>query len=512
MPDFRQSLEGQDFGFLQIIAELWGFVLASNDTRGGMEEITEIILQRKRVEDMADNLPKQAGDALQGLFSSGGRFPWARFTRQNGEIREMGPGRRDREQPYLNPISATEMLWYHALISRGFFETADGLEEYAYIPDDLYALLPYEVSVDSGSMGRKANKREVLQVIRSNDWIFDNACTLLAGVRIAAGSQELSRHWVTDQRIPFPLMPDELKLFFYPSSILTINGTSDPEKVRVFLEASRGEALFQLAKAWMDAPDYNDLHMVPGLRIEGEWHNDPLTTRRFVLDQLVKTPPLVWWSMPSFVEAVRQEKPDFQRPSGDYDSWYIRDEQSGEYLRGFEHWDDVDGALLRYIIAGPLYWLGMVDVAASFDGLIGNPRQISAFRVTKWGSSMMNGHPPQIPETDPKKIHVRSDGRLGVPASAPRDVRYQVARFCHWDQKKDDTYTYRITPDSLERAAEQGVQLTHILNLLKRNAVAFPPSLEKSLQRWDGRGVETRFEGLCVLRVSHPEIIQSLKR
>src|SRR5579859_5992190 len=39
--------------------------------------------------------------------------------------------------------------------------------------------------------------------------------------------------------------------------------------------------------------------------------------------------------------AVKEEEPDFQRPAGNYDSWYIRDAQSGEYLRGFESWDRV---------------------------------------------------------------------------------------------------------------------------------------------------------------------------
>ena len=59
--------------------------------------------------------------------------------------------------------------------------------------------------------------------------------------------------------------------------------------------------------------------------------------------------------------AVHQQQPDFQRPAGDYDSWFLRDQQSGEFLRGFEHWDEVDGALLRYLICGPLHWLGGVD-------------------------------------------------------------------------------------------------------------------------------------------------------
>ena len=36
----------------------------------------------------------------------------------------------------------------------------------------------------------------------------------------------------------------------------------------------------------------------------------------------------------------------------------------GDYLRGFSTWDEVDGALVRFLITGPMHWLGLVDLAA----------------------------------------------------------------------------------------------------------------------------------------------------
>ena len=53
-------------------------------------------------------------------------------------------------------------------------------------------------------------------------------------------------------------------------------------------------------------------------------------------------------------------------------------EASGEYLRGFEHWDEVDGRLIRYIITGPLHWLGVLDLARPEA-----EQEVTAFRLIR---------------------------------------------------------------------------------------------------------------------------------
>ena len=76
---------------------------------------------------------------------------------------------------------------------------------------------------------------------------------------------------------------------------------------------------------------------------------------------------------------------------GDYDSWYLRDAESGEYLRGFEHWEQVDGALVYYLITGPLHWLGILHLGASEeDG------EVLALRYSSWAPRLLNGQAPEI--------------------------------------------------------------------------------------------------------------------
>ena len=83
-------------------------------------------------------------------------MPWAAFARQFGEIREAGPGKRDREQGYLNPVSAAETLFYRAFLARAFFDTASGAQEFAYIPEDLAKLIKPEAP--KGPQGKPSSR------------------------------------------------------------------------------------------------------------------------------------------------------------------------------------------------------------------------------------------------------------------------------------------------------------------------------------------------------------------
>jgi hypothetical protein len=255
--------------------------------------------------------------------------------------------------------------------------------------------------------------------------------------------------------------------------------------------------------------DHNDLHHVPHLQAEGEWHNDSFGTRKFLVGLLNAIPADTWWSFSAFLADLRRDFPDFQRPASDYDSWIIRDTQSDEYLRGFEHWEDVDGALIRYLLTGPLHWLGIIDLAVPEEETAAE--NASAFRFSKWAINLLgSANPPKFPSED-APIHVRSDGRVSIPFLTPRAARYQIARFCHWESPTSHEYRYRFTPSSLERAIDQGLKIKHLQTLLARHAQNVPPNIVKALGRWDQRGTEARLQSALILRLSSPELLQALR-
>lgn len=516
MPDLTQSLQGRDLGHLRIVAELWKIELNAPDARVGLQRLAPQLLNRVKLQAVIEALPEEARPALDNLLQNEGRLSWALFTRRYGGLREIGPARRDRERPYLDVnASPAEALWYRALVGRTFFDTDTGVEEFAYIPEDFLALMPPLEGRPVASLGRPASPLERAIPIPSHDHILDYACTLLAALRLGLSIDKLE---FPDNSTSFsqnPIPPAVLQTMLSAAGLLDAAGLPLPEPSRAFLEASRAEALAQLTRAWMQSPAINELRLLPGISFEGEWQNDPLRARLAILDFLSTLPgsspgagsqESLYWSLGAFVAALRNEYPDFQRPAGDYDSWFIREINGGGFLRGFDNWDAVDGALVRYVITGPLFWLGIVDLAAPAPDF-----PVTAFRFTAWAKYLLAGQPPEGLAVEDASLAVRSDGRLRVPRLVPRPARYQLARFCAWEGEMDGEFLYRVTPASLERARSQGLKVAHLLSLLRRYAPSVPPVLLKAVERWEEHGSAARLEQVTILRLSSPDLLSAIR-
>jgi hypothetical protein len=145
-----------------------------------------------------------------------------------------------------------------------------------------------------------------------------------------------------------------------------------------------------------------------------------------------------------------------------------------------------------------LHLLGKVSLASPEEG-----KEATAFLLI---SSVEK-------KEDKGKILVSSNGRITVSRMFSRAVRYQLARFCEWDEPKGDDYFYRVTAESLKRASEQGLKAEQLLAMLvKYTNEAVPPAMVKALKRWDANGSEARVESLLVLRVSKPEIMEEMRK
>jgi hypothetical protein len=232
-----------------------------------------------------------------------------------------------------------------------------------------------------------------------------------------------------------------------------------------------------------------------------------VSTREKVLEFAHSAPSGQWWSLAALIADVKARAPDFQRPAGDYDSWYLRHPSTGSYLRGFEHWDAVDGALLRITLCGPMYWLGFIDLASPG---VGQPA--AAFRWSPWAETLLNGEAPLGLQIEREKLKVDSQGKLTIPRLVQRPVRYQIARFCEWLLPKREAYQYRVSSRSLGRARRQGLEVRQLLSLLKANsAVSLPPNLLQALKRWEQYGTQARLQHHLILRVSSSAALKALR-
>lgn len=507
MPDLLASLHSHDLGHLRIVAELWGLELESRDHDSSIEELSASMLDTELVGETLDVLPAQARPALDALLAAHGRIPWAEFSRRFGEVREMGPGKRDREQPHRKPTSATEILFYRGILAKAFFDTGKGSQEFAYIPDDLFDVLNSRGGRPStpttNPLGRAATPVEKAHEIPASDRILDDATTLLAAIRVGNANWQFAQH----------LLP-----LLHTAKLLKKN-ILQPDAVKRFLEAPRADALSILIDAWKTSTTFDELRLLPGIICEGEWENNPRQTRQTLFKFIEAIPENQWWSFPAFLRDLKLKHADFQRPAGDYDSWFIKRASDGQFLRGFAYWDSVDGALVRFFIE-ILHSLGIVDLAAPEEG-----KDFTAFRVRSALS--------RLPSPEKGKIAIASNGKISIARLAPRVVRYQISRFCEWNdggrvaaddrttkptetgrriETKGDDYIYHISARSLKHANEQGLKASQLLSLLaKHTSGNVPPTLVKSLNRWESHGSEARAETQVVLRVTRPEVLEELR-
>jgi hypothetical protein len=152
----------------------------------------------------------------------------------------------------------------------------------------------------------------------------------------------------------------------------------------------------------------------------------------------------------------------------------------------------------------------MVDLATPEEDQ--PPQRATAFRLSSWAPELLAGTAPEGMAAESDSLHLRSDGRVGASMLSPRSVRYQIARFCHWEEPTPHEYRYRLTTESLERALSQGLQINHFLTLLSKHAAPMPPNIMTALKRWEQHGTEIRVAEMVILRVRSPKTLDALRK
>ncbi|RMG91764.1 MAG: hypothetical protein D6706_17895 [Chloroflexi bacterium] len=513
MRSLVQALQEHELIVLRVMGEWYELDLTGADKMQCVRELAEVLSRLDMVQEMAFLSPEEAA-ALQALVAAGGRMPVGTFERMYGEVRQMGPGRLEREEPWLEPVSAAEALWYRGFLYRGFDETPEGLIEFYFVPDELLAQFPSvkTESVRPVAMSAAVSSLmpvappDVLVVQTAVSDAVDDLTTILAlAQRTALQPDRLDgpRSLLLD---PHPDRRSLLMTLAYEMGLLRKTAeTMRPTRVAVdWLKQNREAQLRALADAWSSSA-WNDLCHTPDLHCEGEgWQNDPILARTALLDVLPRRDD--WFLLADLVAYMREHDPDFQRPDGNYDTWYIRDVTQDEYVRGFENWERVEGRLIRFLITGPLTWLGMVETAVSPE------LPDTLFRLSPVGLRWLTNQPVPTDEVRVPLV-VRPDATLVVPHNADRYVRFQVARISEAEPVvRGEPFVYRLTPRSLQAAQEQGIRADRILQFLaEASGRPVPVSVRRGITRWAENGMEARLETAVILRVRQAGILQTLR-
>ena len=494
MKTLQQCLLDYPLVLLQAIAERRGVRLASKVPQEAADQLASALTDPPNIAAAVAACSPAAQAALRQLIAAGGRITAPAFARTYGELRTFGPGRLVRQAPWRDPINAAEELWYRGLIARGFAPLDTGLAEFVFVPSDVLPHLPLTAaeppSFDLTPTGQPA-------AVQLADTLLEDACTLLSFVQQEGAWVDQRGRWRTrslaglNERL---LRPSQLASFDADRSgdplalllhLVQRLGWLREERrqlhlqaaaVRAWLEETRAGQRGQLWAAWRDDAAWDDLCRTPGLRCESTGPRQPQAVRHRLLSHLARCQPGVWYAVNDFAAAVKRVDPDFQRPDGDYRSWYVRDAASGRSLMGFEHWEQVEGALIAYLLTGPAHWLGATEVGQlSADS--------AAFRLTAAGAALL-GLAAEEPPPSPR-LTVQHDFRVLVPYGTPCLDRFRLARFAVWEASRP-AFCYRITQRSLKRALEQGISTARILAFLRRASGGdLPPNIVRALTTWE---------------------------
>ncbi|MDE2858774.1 MAG: helicase-associated domain-containing protein [Chloroflexota bacterium] len=521
MRDLLATLNDYDPGMLPALAETWGIASKSLVDDAIIPQLHRVMLDPQSSEAAWDKLDDSARAALQLLVSSARqRMKIGQFERFYGKIRKLGRAQIEKEQPHLQGQSIAETLYYRGFISEGYDKVEDNLIGFFYVPPDLAEALPlhktsYEhIEVEESSAADLPSLPaidDVKHVIAADTSIVDDLATLLAFTQ--ANKVEMEDDGLSPQALR-ALMPhvyhassnrlDFLLCLGVSAGLITSqDGRAYPrrDEARSFLSATRAEQIRLLALAWLESQTYRDLWHIPGLFPDDSgWSYDPGAARDAVMSLFAELlPEQGWASVNDLIGVIKDIEPDFQRPDGDFDSWYIRN-AAGEFLNGFESWDAVEGSLIEFYLVGPMHWLGLVDIGED------------VLRLTAYGRAFLEMQDWPLPPDQPQSIEIRNDGALLASRRVNRFERFQLARFARWEQA-GDTYVYRLDAASIQRASDQGINAQHIQAFLLRqlNGKPIPIPIVKLLRNWqDGAKTTVSFESHIILRANNEEVLDKI--
>ena len=505
MPTTSQMIVDYPDILLNVLAEMRGaFLDAAENRREAVDllssQLTEPTSVLMAYQEATDYHP-QAKAAFDALLEANGEMGEAQFVREYGGIRQMGPAKLERETPWFHPESVAEMLYYYGLLGRGYKGAGREAQTVIYIPSDVLPWLPQPAKPDleGGLPVIPVPAPPASRLMAADDSLLEDAGTLIGFLHTdqlrleAAGPhpEDVAR-LVERFRLPYLDSAEfqvRLELLLHvanrlgwlrrgetPEGVPTVQLTGN--RVRAFLEQTRAEQRRSLWDAWSQSAEWNDLCRTPALECvqSGSWRNDPVQSRAAILRLLGQLQPGVWYNQSDVIQAIKEVEPDFQRPTADYDTWYVRSTSTQEFLKGFEQWDGVEGALLRFLLSGPLHWLGAMDLA---EPSAGDDMQIS---LTPWGLLWLGQDADAPGETPRHPYKVDEDFTITLPADTPLMDRFRVERFALW-QASYPRYVYRITQRSLARAEEDKLTAAMLLDFLKQHTRSIPPKVTGALER-----------------------------
>lgn len=504
MRTLRESLEDTPTALLREMARFWKVPEAERAGRprliaGLLEEMS----RAEAVREALGRLEEAEREVLRTLLEAGGRVRAAILTHLYGPLRPPGMAPRDPEA--LNP---TERLH-----RRGFlFRTLAAWEDYAgptfFIPPELLALLPAVPRPRPAERLRVLPSEEVRPTPADLRLHRDLACLLALFRREDYGPPE-EDVWPAEvgellRKTLSPATEAYAAFAFHLARQARLLSADREGLLRPTAEglewlrlppASRAQVLFQ---AWCDLTTWDEVSAIPELERLGP--ADPSVPRRKVLQALSSLEAGRWYTLSGWLRYIESESPDFLRPEGSPGRLRLR---SGQPLpTGPAAWKEIEGRYLRFLVEGPLYWLGMLDLGQGAG-------KEEALRLNALGKALL--HPEAgWPHLEEEPVAAEGTFEVWVPLEASPYIVFLLEEYAE-RVRRDALSLYRLTRPALHHALERGAELERLLEALERYGRGeLPQNVAYTLREWASAYGKLRLRRPLLLTTAEAALLEEL--
>jgi len=253
--------------------------------------------------------------------------------------------------------------------------------------------------------------------------------------------------------------------------------------------------------AWYELPNLQHFQR-GGTAIFGARELQALANSRKVILRHAAKMGRGWINIEELIEVIKNEDYGFLFENRKATRWSyynaritVYDGGSNQYAATFgpikddkDGWNKVEAHLINHVIAGPLHWMGLVELGYMEKpplDLRGNQR-VAGYRLTPMGEWLLGVGPK--PEFASGEGHVVVQPNFEIVVMAPFDdeVLLTVDHFAQTVKESDHVITYEINRASVYNGQKQGWPVERMIGWLERSSKQpLPQNVRRSLEEWD---------------------------
>jgi hypothetical protein len=274
---------------------------------------------------------------------------------------------------------------------------------------------------------------------------------------------------------------------------------------------------------WLNDRYWHDLVHLPGISIrpgpqpDEMVHPQLLAARRALVAMLSQETTGNWIPLSVFASALQLAHPDLffsgrQRnkstlstAAGNLYGWDFRIQGVADATKGSLF--QIESAAISRALAGPLHWLGIVDISWSQE----HPQRLEGFRVHPIGAALLSQPAETLAHvTDhPGKVRIQPDFSIVAMEPVSEAFLLHLDRFA-LRESLDRAAIYRLTREATGTAMQHGMSAADILHVLETWAEV-PQNVRYTLYDWERQAGRLRLhQHAIVLEVADATILDRL--